>query len=169
MDPLALDIIVTILAGILFLVGLTGIVVPVLPGSITILVTMLVWAIVVGGWPSWVAFGIVTVLSIAGMTCSYVLTGRRLKKAEVPNWPIVVGIVAGIVGIFVIPVLGLPIGFMLGLYGSEWYRRRDPKLAWESSWIALKSLGIGILVELGLGFLSTLAFAVAAAVHFLPL
>lgn len=166
MDPLTLDILVTILAGILFLVGLTGIVLPILPGSITILLTMLVWAIVIGGWTSWVAFGFVAVFSIAGMAASYVMTGRNLKKAEVPNWPIVVGIVCGIIGIFVIPVLGLFIGFLVGLYGSELYRRRDAKLAWESSWVAIKTLGIGIAVELGLGFLSTIAFAVAAVVHF---
>lgn len=169
MDPLTIDILATIIAGILFLVGLTGIVVPVLPGSITILVTMLVWAIIIGGWTSWAAFALVAVFSIAGMTCSYVLTGKRLKQAEVPTWPILVGIAAGIVGIFVIPFLGLFIGFLLGLYGAEWYRRKDPKLAWDSSWIAVKSLGLGILAELGLGFLSTLTFAVAATVHFLTL
>lgn len=166
MDPLTLDIIATIVAGILFLVGLTGIVLPILPGSITILVTMLVWAIIVGGWPAWVGFALVAVFSIAGMTCSYVLTGRKLKKAEVPNWPILVGLVAGVVGIFVIPFLGLFIGFVLGLYGSEWYRRKDPKLAWESSWLAIKTLGIGIVVELGLGFCSTLTLAAAATIHF---
>lgn len=169
MDPLTIDILATIIAGILFLVGLTGIVVPVLPGSITILVTMLVWAILTGGWTSWVAFALVAVFSIAGMTCSYVLTGKRLKDAEVPTWPILVGIAAGIVGIFVIPFLGLFIGFLLGLYGAEWARRKDPKLAWDSSWIAVKSLGLGILAELGLGFLSTLTFAVAATVHFISL
>lgn len=169
MDSLTIDIIATILAGILFLVGLTGIVVPILPGSITILLTMLVWAIVVGGWTSWVAFALVAVFSIAGMTCSYVLTGRRLKKAEVPNWPLLVGIVCGIIGIFVIPFLGLFIGFIAGLYGAEWYRRKDPRLAWESSWLAIKTLGVGIAVELGLGFLSTLTLAVAATTHFLSL
>lgn len=169
MDPLTVDIIATILAGILFLVGLTGIVLPILPGSITILVTMLVWTIVVGGWTSWVAFALVAVFSIAGMTCSFVLTGRRLKQAEVPNWPLVVGIASGIVGIFVIPFLGLFIGFILGLYASEWYRRKDPRLAWESSWLAIKTLGIGIAVELALGFASTLTLAAAATVHFLSL
>lgn len=167
MDPLTIDIIATIVAGILFLVGLTGIVLPILPGSITILLTSLVWAIVVGGWPAWVAFGFIAVFSIAGMTCSYVLTGRKLKKNEVPNWPIFVGIAMGIVGIFVIPFVGLFVGFVVGLYGAEWYRRKDPKLAWESSWLAIKTLGVGIVVELGLGFCSTIAFAVGATIHFL--
>lgn len=167
MDPLTVDVIATILAGVLFLVGLTGIVVPVLPGSITILVAMLAWAFVVGGWVAWVAFAIVAVLSVAGMTSSYVLTGRRLRQAEVPTWPIVVGIAAGVVGIVVIPFLGLFIGFVVGLYCAEWVRRKDPRLAWESSWLAIRTLGVGIMVELGLGLLSTLTFAIAGAAHFL--
>lgn len=167
MDSLTVDVIATVVAGLLFLVGLTGIVVPVLPGSITIVVAMLAWAVVVGGWPAWVAFALVAVFSIAGMSSSYVLTGRRLKRAEVPTWPIVVGIVAGIVGIFAIPFLGLFIGFIVGLYAAEWYRRKDPRLAWESSWLAIRTLGVGIAVELGLGLLSTLVFAIAATVHFL--
>lgn len=169
MDSVTVDIIATVVAGILFLVGLTGIVLPILPGSITILLTMLIWAIIVGGTSSWIAFAVVAVFSIAGMTASYVMTGRKLKRAEVPNWPIVVGLICGIIGIFVIPFLGLFIGFVVGLYGAEWYRRKNPRLAWESSWLAMKTLGIGIVVELGLGFCSTIAFGIAATLHFLNL
>src|SRR5690625_5927321 len=79
----------------------------------------LIWAIVVGGWTSWVAFAMVLVFGAAGMTASYLLTGRRLQAAEVPMWPVLVGLASGIVGIFVIPFLGLPIGFLIGLYVSE--------------------------------------------------
>lgn len=166
MDSLTVEVIATILAGVLFLVGLTGIVVPVIPGSITLLLTMLVWAILTGGTTAWVAFALVALFSIAGMTCSYVLTGRRLKQHEVPTWPILVGILCGIIGIFVIPLLGLFIGFVVGLYGAEWVRRKDPRLAWDSSWVAIKALGTGIVLELAFGFASTLTFAIAATVHF---
>ena len=164
---MTVDIIATVIAGLLFLVGMTGIVLPVLPGTITILVTALVWAIVVGGWPAWIAFAFIAVFSIAGMTSSYVLTGRRLKQAEVPTWPILVGIVGAIVGIFVIPFVGLFVGFVVGLYGAEWARRKDARLAWDSSWVAVKALGIGIMLELGFAMLSSLALAIGATVHFL--
>ncbi|UQN28181.1 DUF456 domain-containing protein [Brachybacterium kimchii] len=166
MDSLTVQIIVTIVVGLAYVVGLTGIVLPIIPGSITILIGSLVWAIVLGGW-TWLAFAIIAVLCALGMTCSYVMTGKRLKDNDVPTWPILVGVAAGIVGIFVIPFLGLPIGFILGLYGSEWYRRRDMKLAWESSWIAIKAFGIGVMLELVCGFASTLTFAIATTLHFL--
>lgn len=169
MDSLTVDVIVTILAGIAYVVGMTGIVVPVLPGTITYVAATLVWAIVIGGWEAWVAFAIILLLGAAGMTTSYVLTGRKLKKHDVPTWPIVVGIIAGIVGIFVIPFVGLPIGFLIGLYASESLRLKDWKQGWTSTWVAVKALGVGIIIELSLAFLATITFAVAATVHFMTL
>src|SRR5699024_9155900 len=87
-DRLTVQIIVTVLAGLAYVLGLTGIIVPVLPGTITLVLATLVWAIVVGGWLAWTAFGLVLVFGAIGMGTSYVLTGRRLHAAEVPMWPV---------------------------------------------------------------------------------
>lgn len=165
-DSLTVQIIVTVLVGLAYAVGLTGIIVPVLPGTITLVLATLIWAIVVGGWPAWVAFGIVLVLGAIGMGTSYVLTGRRLHAAEVPMWPVYVGIASGIVGIFVIPLLGLPIGFLIGLYVSEALRQKDWRKGLTSAWVAIKALGTGIIIEFSLAMLSTITFAIAVVVHF---
>ena len=166
MDSLTVQIIVTVVVGLAYIVGLTGIVVPVLPGTITIAIATLIWAIVIGRWPAWIVFAIVLVLSAIGMTTSYVLTGRKLHAAEVPMWPIYVGIAAGIVGFFVIPLLGLPIGFVLGLCVSEAVRQKDIAKGFGSAWIAVKALGVGIMIEFSLAMLSTIVFAVGVVVHF---
>lgn len=166
MDSLTAQIIVTVVVGLAYVVGLTGIVVPVLPGTVTLVIATLVWAILIGGWTGWVAFVIVLVLGAIGMTTSYVLTGRRLQAAEVPMWPVYVGIASGIVGIFVIPFLGLPIGFLIGLYASEAVRQKDWRKGFTSAWIAMKALGLGILIEFSLAMLSTITFAIAVVVHF---
>ena len=166
MDSLTAQIIVTVVVGLAYVVGLTGIVVPVLPGTVTLVIATLVWAILIGGWTGWVAFAIVLVLGAIGMTTSYVLTGRRLQAAEVPMWPVYVGIASGIVGIFVIPFLGLPIGFLIGLYVSEALRQKDWRKGLTSAWIAMKALGLGILIEFSLAMLSTITFAIAVVVHF---
>jgi len=165
-DSLTAQIIVTVVVGLAYVVGLTGIVVPVLPGTVTLVIATLVWAILIGGWTGWVAFAIVLVLGAIGMTTSYVLTGRRLQAAEVPMWPVYVGIASGIVGIFVIPFLGLPIGFLIGLYVSEAVRQKDWRKGFTSAWIAMKALGLGILIEFSLAMLSTITFAIAVVVHF---
>lgn len=167
MDTMSLQILVTVLVALAYVVGLCGIVLPVLPGTITIIIATLIWAIVTGSWTSWVAFAIITVLGIAGMTASYVLTGRRLQRHEVPTWPILVGIASGIVGIFVIPFLGLPIGFLAGLYVSEAVRLKDWKRGLSSAWVAIKALGIGIAIEFTLAMLSTITFAIAVVLHFM--
>jgi uncharacterized protein len=165
-DSLTVQIIVTVLVGLAYIVGLVGIIVPVLPGTITLVVATLIWAIVIGGWPAWVAFGIVLVLGAIGMTASYVLTGRKLQRADVPMWPIYVGIASGIVGIFVIPLLGLPIGFVLGLCISEAVRQKDLSKGLGSAWIAVKALGVGIMIEFSLAMLATIVFAIGVVVHF---
>ena len=165
-DSLTVQIIVTVLVGLAYVVGLAGIIVPVLPGTITLVIATLIWAIVVGGAPGWVAFGIVLVLGAAGMVTSYVLTGKKLHAAEVPMWPIYVGIAAGVVGIFVIPVVGLPVGFLVGLYIAESLRLKDWSRGLSSAWVAIKALGTGILIEFGLAMLSTIVFALAVVWHF---
>lgn len=165
-DSLTVQIVVTVLAGLAYVVGLAGIIVPVLPGTILIVIATLVWAIVLGGWAAWVAFGVILLLGIAGMTTSYVLTGRKLQQHEVPTWPLLVGLAAGIVGIFVIPFLGLPIGFVAGLWIAEAIRLKDPRDGLGSAWVAVKALGVGIIIEFSLAMLATITFAVATVVHF---
>ena len=82
-------------------------VVPVLPGTITIGISLLVWAIALQNTVGWVVFAIGMVFVAAGMLASLVLTGRRLKQRQVPNWSILVAVLTGVVGMFVIPVVGL--------------------------------------------------------------
>lgn len=165
-DSLTVQIIVTVLAALAYCVGLAGIVVPILPGTITIVIATLIWAIVMGSAPGWICFGIVLILGIAGMAANYFITGRSLKKHEVPTWPILVALASGIVGIFVIPFLGLIIGFLLGLYVAESIRQQDWSGGLKTSWVAIKALGIGFAVELVLALGSTLTFAIAIVAHF---
>ncbi|MDO5645617.1 MAG: DUF456 domain-containing protein [Dermabacter sp.] len=157
------EVIVTIIAALAFAVGITGIVVPILPGSILIILGTLAWAIVVGGWGAWIPFALILVFSLLGITCSYVLTGRRLKQNEVPGWAIFVAVLGGVLGIFLLPGPGLILGFIAALFLVEYSRRKDPREAWASTWVALKALGIGILLELLLAMASATVFIVAAA------
>ena len=160
------DILVTVIAALAFAVGITGIIVPVLPGSITIIIGTLIWAIVIGGTGAWVAFAVITLLSLVGMTCSYVLTGRQLKRQETPGWAVALAIVGGLVGFFVIPGPGLILGFILALFGTEYARRKDANEAVRSTLTALKALGIGILLEAGCALISATIFILVSGYHF---
>ena len=130
------------------IVGVCGVVVPVLPGSVSVLIALLVWA----WWGSsswgWIAFGVGAVFLVVGFSAQYVLTGRRLKQRQIPQRSVVIGLICGAVGLFVIPYVGLPVGFAAGLWLAEYVRVRDVRQATLSSGEALKSVGIGMAVEL---------------------
>jgi hypothetical protein len=55
------------------------------------------------------------------------------------------------VGFFVIPVVGLPLGFVLGVYLAERLRQPGHRFAWRSTGEAIKAVGLSILIELGAG------------------
>ena len=149
------ETVVTILCGLAILVGVAGTVIPVLPGSILIGLSLLAWAIWGGaGTTGWVVFAIGMVFVLAGMAASAVLTGRKLKQHSIPSRSVVAGLVLGVVGMFIIPVVGLFVGFAAGLLLSELHRTRAIGTAAASSWAALKATGLGMIVEFGLACLA---------------
>lgn len=128
-------------------VGLAGIVVPVLPGSVLVLAAILVWALEVGTGTAWAVFAVATTFLVVGNVVKYVVPGRRLRTAGVPTSTLWLGGLLGIVGFFVIPVVGLFAGFVLGIYLSE-RRRVGADEAWPATVHALKAVGLSLLIEL---------------------
>ena len=150
-----------LLVGLAIVVGLLGIVIPVLPGSILIAGAVLVWAILTGSPASWGTFAAVAVLLAAGAGLTWVITARHTKAAGVPNTSLVLAGIAGIVGFFALPVIGLFVFFPTGLFLAEYLRLRDPTRAWASAIAGLKGTGLGILTELGLALAASGVWLVA--------
>lgn len=155
------EIVAAVAAIVLALAGLVGIVFPVLPGSILVGAGTLVWALWGGSTWGWFAFAAAAVLLVVGAGSSWLLTGRSLKQREVPGWPVTVGIIVGVAGLFILPGLGLPVGFAVGLLLAEWFRLRDLRKAAATSWATIKALGLGILVELACAMIATSVLAVS--------
>jgi uncharacterized protein YqgC (DUF456 family) len=149
------------LVGLAVLVGLVGIVVPVLPGSVLILGAVLVWAVLASSATGWVVFALVTTLLVVGGVVKYAVPGRGLKAAGVPNRTLLAGGLLGIVGFFVVPVVGLFLGFVLGVYLSELQRVGSDR-AWPSSKSALRAAGLSVLIELAAGLLAAVTWVVGA-------
>lgn len=149
------ETVVTILCGLAILVGVAGTIIPVLPGSFLIGLSLLAWAIWGGaGTAGWVVFSVGMIFVLAGMAASAVLTGRKLKQHSIPGRSVGTGLVLGVVGMFIIPVVGLFVGFAAGLLLSELHRTRTLGTALASSWEALKATGLGMIVEFGLACLA---------------
>lgn len=143
--------------------GLVGVLVPVLPGSLLVGAAILVWAFAVSGPTAWAVAALAVLLLVAGVVVKYLVPGRRLQRAGVPTRTLAVGGVLGVVGFFVIPVVGLPVGFVLGVYLSE-SSRLGPRDAWPATVHALRAVGLGILIELGFGVLAALTWAVGVVI-----
>lgn len=152
--------IVAVGVGLAILVGLVGIVLPVLPGSVVIAAAVLVWAIDTGGW-AWAVLAVVVLLLAVGWSASYLVPGRRVATSGVPRSTLVVAGLAGLVGFFVVPVLGLFVFFPAALYLMEYQRLRDRSAAWASAWLAIRMTALGMLIELGLGLLAATTWLVA--------
>jgi hypothetical protein len=141
------------LVGLGIIVGLVGIVVPILPGLLLIWGSVTVWALVERSTAAWIILAIATLVAITSQVLKYVLPGRRLRDAGVPTRGILAGTVLGVVGFFVVPVVGLFLGFVAGIYAVEHLRLRDHQSAWRSTVHALKAVGLAILIELLAGLL----------------
>lgn len=152
-----------ILIAVVIAVGITGIIVPVLPGTILVLGAVLVWALEVATTTGWLVFAVCATLLVGGSVVKYLVPGRRLKASGVPNRTLVFGGMLAFVGFFVIPVVGMFIGFVLGIYLAE-RTRLGAAQAWPSTVHALKAVGVSILIELVAAFLAVVAWAVGVAI-----
>ena len=141
------EALLVLLVALALIVSAAGILVPVLPGTLLALAALFVWALVTGGG-AWTAFGVMALLIAGGQVLKYLLPHRSMTAAGVPGRTIVVGGIAAIVGFFVIPVVGLVVGFLGGVYVAEHARLRDWNRAWNSTWVAMKATGFSILIEL---------------------
>ncbi len=137
------------LIGLLMLVGLVGVVVPVLPGTLLILAAGIAWAalVVERGTARWVVVAVMAVLFVAGAVAKYALPGRRLS-GRLPRSTLLLGLLGAVVGLVVLPPVGLLLGGVLGVYVAEVRRVGPGREARQATVQVLTAVGVGILAEL---------------------
>jgi uncharacterized protein len=149
-----------VVVGLVIAVGLVGVVVQVLPGAVVVLGAVAVWAVVTGGPAGWAVLAVAVGATAAAGVGKYLLAGRHLRRAEVPSATLAWGGLAAIVGFVVIPVVGLVVGFVAGVFLAELVRLRDPARAWPATVAALTAAGLSLLVELAGALVATAAWVV---------
>lgn len=140
------------LAGFAVLAGLVGIVVVVLPGIVLQVIAVTVWAFEESTAVAWSVLIVVVGLAVAASVLKYLFPGRRLRAAGLPGWLLLTAVMVAIVGLFVIPVVGAPLGFVLTVYTFE-RARKGKAQAWPSTKRALRAVLTSIGIELAGGFL----------------
>jgi uncharacterized protein YqgC (DUF456 family) len=145
----------------LILLGLAGIVLPALPGTLFVL-----GGIVIGAWiddfqrVGWFAVGTVTVLAIIAWAMDYVaavLGAKRVGASKQAIWGAAIGTVAGVftgfIGVLFMPLVGAAIG--------EFLARREHGRAMQvgvATWLGLMA---GMLAKFVLAFVMIGIFVVA--------
>jgi len=140
-------------------IGLVGTVVPLLPGTLLIWLTILVYAIVTGftavtplGLTIHTLIALVTGTSDLWMSLLGARTGGASKRA------ILFGIAGAIIGTFVLPLFGTIIGYALGILLGEYQKRGDWEAALRAGLSGLAGWGIATVLQLGGGLLMLVIF-----------
>lgn len=161
MTPVSIGAEVVLL--VVMVVGVVGTVIPVLPGLLLVWAAGIFWVWADGAGPARIAVGVLlSVLLVLGTVAKYVLPARSSRAAGAPRRTLVLAVLGAIAGFFVIPVVGMFVGFVAVLYVAELQRLGDRSVAWRSSLAALKAIGLGVLVEVATALIMVAVWVVAA-------
>jgi uncharacterized protein YqgC (DUF456 family) len=155
---------VTLISGLAIVLGVLGVLIPVLPGLLLCWLGVVFWAIFGdAGGGRWVVLAVATLIAVVGLVVKYLWPGRHLQRSGVPTRSLVAGGVLGLIGFFVVPVVGLVLGFVLGIWLAERVRLGDPGRAWPSTRQALTAVGLSMLIEIAAGLGIAVVWAVGLA------
>ncbi|KUG53500.1 hypothetical protein AVL62_01525 [Serinicoccus chungangensis] len=149
---------------VLMLIGVVGIVIPVLPGLLVVLAGSLAWALKEQTTLGWVVFGLSALVYLLGVGLQWAVPGQRMRRAGVRTSTLVIGVVCALVLGVLIPVVGLFLGFPLGIFLVSLARTRDRVEALRATRHALHAVGLNILIELATAFTLIAMFVVGAVV-----
>src|SRR4051794_9137786 len=113
MDDTALIIVVATAMA----VGVVGTVVPFVPGLGLVWLSGLVYGLAAGfGTVGWIAFVAISALALAGAAAGVVLPQRAARSGGATSLSILMGAATAVVGFFVVPVVGIVLGGVLGIF-----------------------------------------------------
>lgn len=143
---------VVVLVALVMALGVAGTVVPFVPGLGLVVAAAVGYGLAEGfGDVGVLAMVVIVVLALAGTAAGVVLPSRAAGHTGATRSSLVVGAVGAVIGFFVIPVVGLPLGGAAGIYLAERARSRDGAAAWRSTRATLKGFGLAALAQLAAG------------------
>ncbi|MFE6738468.1 DUF456 domain-containing protein [Streptomyces tubercidicus] len=135
-------------AGLVMLLGLLGVLVPGIPGPLIVWAGVMWWTLSENSALAWVVLMAATAVLLLNQVVKWLLPARDLRAVGAPYRALFLAGVTGIVGFFVIPVIGGLLGSVGGLYLLERIRLGSHGDAWASTRTVLRAIGLSVLVEL---------------------
>lgn len=158
------DLAITVIVALVMLVGLAGVVIPILPGLALIWVAALAYGLEVGfGVTGVVVMVLLTGLTVASMAFGVILPQRAATESGAASRTQLIGVVGAIVGFFVIPVVGIVVGALVAVLLAEYADKRDWSAARTATIGVAKGFGISSLVQLAIGVSMITVWSVWAA------
>ena len=143
--------------GLAILIGVVGIIVPVLPGSLLILAALVAWALEVGGTTAWTVAGIAIAVLVVGNVVGP--PARTQAQADRADPHVACRCTRSARRLLRHPRRRMFVGFPLGVYLAERVRV-GPALAGASTKQALRAVGASILIELAAALLAAAVWVV---------
>jgi uncharacterized protein YqgC (DUF456 family) len=149
------------LAVAFMIIGVIGVIVPVIPGTFLIWLTTVIYA-----WAT--DFEIITPIILVAFTIVSLVTGLAdfwlpllgAKQRGASKRGMFLGVVGGLIGTIIFPLVGTIIGYGLGILLGEYHKRRDWQTSWRASLGGMAGWGVATAVQLGGAIFMLVVFVV---------
>jgi hypothetical protein len=146
--------------GLIIAVSLFGIILPIIPGLVLEIMVVFVWAALTGGVAAWSVAIAALLLGAIGTYVKYSIPKRHLNEVGIPNRTLLLATAVAVIGLFIIPIVGAPIGFVVAIYISERLRVGRAQ-AWPATKRSLRAIATSMGIELATGLLIATIWFVA--------
>ncbi len=143
-----------VLAAVLMAAGLVGTILPILPGLWLMWAGAFSYGLITGfDSTGWIALGVITVIAIAGTTAAVAVPQREASSIGIPLWGQVVATITAVIGVFTVPIIGAPLGFLVGVVLVQWIVTRDLRSAPGTAWATVRALLLASGLQFAAGLL----------------
>jgi hypothetical protein len=152
------EVVLQTLTLFVLLVGLLGLLIPVFPALVVMWLATFIYALIENSigrmtWIHWTLFALITLLMLVGSVIDNIIIARKMRGQSIPWSSIGLAFLAGILAsIFLTPLVGMAAS-PLSLFGLEYIRLRDRKLAFTSAKTYMVAWGWSFAAVFGIGVL----------------
>ncbi|MER7762347.1 DUF456 domain-containing protein [Streptomyces sp. NPDC097619] len=137
-----------VLVGLVLLLGVAGVLVPGVPGTWLVWAGVLWWSLREQTALAWAVLVGTTALLLVVQVVKWLLPPRRIRGTDVNRRMAVWAGAGGVLGFFLLPVVGTVPGFVGGIYLCERLRLGGHGEAAAATRSVMRAVGTSVLVEL---------------------
>jgi uncharacterized protein YqgC (DUF456 family) len=161
-----LSVFLNVVTIIFLILGLIGTFIPLIPGTLLLWLTMLLYAIIDGYETiSPLSFVFISLIALITGTADYWMSLLGAKKGGAAGKSLLIGVAGAILGTFILPLLGTIIGYAAGVLFGEYQRLGNWDAAVKACVGGIAGWGIATIIQAIGGVIMLVIFA---AQIFLP-